>query len=84
MICVLLIYFGLFQNADSSLEYFGQRRTDLNVSEKFQGVETASQIRYVSYFEKLLRLSNLKYPQNTDLEFEEIRIFGTYSACPIH
>ena len=36
MICILLIEFELFKNAATSLEYFGQRRTDTNVSSKFQ------------------------------------------------
>ena len=33
-----------FQDASESLQYFGQRRTDLNVSNQFQGVETYSQV----------------------------------------
>ena len=37
------------------MEYFGIRRTDMHVGETFQGVETASQIRYVGYFEKIKR-----------------------------
>ena len=36
MICILLIEFGMFENASNSLEYFGQRRTDRNVSQRFQ------------------------------------------------
>ena len=36
MICILLVEFGVFSNAENSLEYFGQRRTDRNVSEMFQ------------------------------------------------
>jgi PTEN phosphatase family protein len=43
MICVWLIRAGLIKDAASSLNYFGERRTDLNVSRKFQGVETPSQ-----------------------------------------
>ena len=49
MICILLVELGVFDSAHTSLEYFGQRRTDKNVSSRFQGVETASQIRY-SFF----------------------------------
>ena len=44
MICAILIDMGLFSNARDSLQYFGQRRTDLNVSQQFQGVETYSQV----------------------------------------
>jgi PTEN phosphatase family protein len=51
MICVWLVEAGVFTNAEQSLEYFGQRRTDTNVGNKFQGVETPSQSRYVGYYE---------------------------------
>jgi len=53
MICAILIDQGMFQEACDTLQYFGQRRTDLNVSKQFQGVETYSQIRYVHYFQQL-------------------------------
>jgi len=52
MICAVLIGQNLFENAGESLTYFGQRRTDLNVAQQFQGVETYSQIRYVHYFQE--------------------------------
>merc|ERR1719357_1776413 len=51
MICVWLIESGVFSSAAMSLDYFGNRRTDTNVSTKFQGVETPSQSRYVGYYE---------------------------------
>ncbi len=38
MICVWLVEAGIFTSATESLDYFGNRRTDLNVSKKFQGV----------------------------------------------
>ena len=41
------------QDASTTLTYFGERRTDLNVANQFQGVETFSQIRYVSYFTEM-------------------------------
>ena len=41
------------QDASTTLTYFGERRTDLNVANQFQGVETYSQIRYVSYFTEM-------------------------------
>ena len=43
MICVWLVESGVFTSAKTSLDYFGSRRTDTNVSKKFQGVETPSQ-----------------------------------------
>ena len=75
MICVLLVHLGIFADAATSLEYFGQRRTDHAVDTKFQGVETASQIRYVAYYEEL-RLSGRKYPEKVCLRIREIRISG--------
>ena len=54
MICILNLYRGIFRDAETSLSYFGDRRTDSRVANKFQGVETASQIRYVTYYEKLM------------------------------
>ena len=38
MICVWLVESGVFTSATESLDYFGNRRTDTNVSTKFQGV----------------------------------------------
>jgi PTEN phosphatase family protein len=43
MICVWLVEAGVFKSAETSLDYFGGRRTDTNVGKKFQGVETPSQ-----------------------------------------
>ena len=40
-------------DARESLDYFGGRRTDTNVGNKFQGVETPSQSRYVGYYEAM-------------------------------
>ena len=38
MICVWLIEIGIFTSAEDSLDFFGHRRTDTNVSSKFQVV----------------------------------------------
>ena len=40
-----------------------------------QGVETASQIRYVTYYERLLR-RGLRYPEEVWLRMREINITG--------
>ena len=58
-----------------SLDYFGNRRTDTNVSSKFQGVETASQIRYVTYFERLKKM-NVQYPVDVSVAIKTIEITG--------
>merc|ERR1739838_918786 len=55
MICVFLIDTGAFRDAEHCLGYFGDRRTDKNVDNKFQGVETPSQSRYVGYYEQVVR-----------------------------
>eukprot|EP00094_Tigriopus_californicus_P011182 TCALIF_10791-PA protein Name:"Similar to TPTE2 Phosphatidylinositol 3,4,5-trisphosphate 3-phosphatase TPTE2 (Homo sapiens)" AED:0.03 eAED:0.03 QI:1078/0.83/0.57/1/0.66/0.57/7/173/580 len=75
MICILLIEFEIFKDAMTSLEFFGQRRTDRNVSKQFQGVETASQIRYVTYFEKLRNLRQI-YPEKIWMKMERMKISG--------
>ena len=36
MICILNLYEGIFKDAESSLSYFGDRRTDTRVDQKFQ------------------------------------------------
>jgi hypothetical protein len=41
MICVWMIETGVFTSAGESLDYFGHRRTDTNVSKKFQVVNPA-------------------------------------------
>ena len=84
MICILNLYRGIFRDAETSLSYFGDRRTDERVDDKFQGVETASQIRYVSYYEKLMR-SQGKFPwmpENwTELKLPEIVQLKIVKIC---
>ncbi|XP_062576064.1 phosphatidylinositol 3,4,5-trisphosphate 3-phosphatase TPTE2-like [Saccostrea cucullata] len=53
MICTWLIHTELFEQAQESLNYFGERRTDRREGKMFQGVETPSQSRYVEYYEKV-------------------------------
>eukprot|EP00090_Calanus_glacialis_P039784 TRINITY_DN6927_c0_g1_i6.p1 TRINITY_DN6927_c0_g1~~TRINITY_DN6927_c0_g1_i6.p1 ORF type:complete len:599 (-),score=158.90 TRINITY_DN6927_c0_g1_i6:76-1872(-) len=75
MICAILIDKGLFKEAGDTLQYFGQRRTDLNVSEQFQGVETYSQIRYVHYFQTLNQ-ENIREVPSRPLVVKTINITG--------
>lgn len=75
MVCAVLIDQGLFSEAMDSLQYFGQRRTDLNVSSQFQGVETYSQIRYVHYFQDLVGDGIKEIPSNP-LIVKQINITG--------
>ncbi|KAB7504423.1 Phosphatidylinositol 3,4,5-trisphosphate 3-phosphatase TPTE2 [Armadillidium nasatum] len=65
MICVVLIDTGLFKNAAQCLGYFGDRRTDKNAGDKFQGVETPSQSRYVGYYEQIVNIGRILPPETT-------------------
>ena len=75
MICVWLIESGVFSSAAMSLDYFGNRRTDTNVSKKFQGVETPSQSRYVGYYE-WVKNNKMQLPAKVPLRLTEITVTG--------
>jgi len=75
MICVWLIESGVFTSAALSLDYFGNRRTDTNVSKKFQGVETPSQSRYVGYYE-WVKSNNMQLPAKVPVRLTEITLTG--------
>lgn len=75
MICVWLIESGVFTSASLSLDYFGHRRTDTNVSKKFQGVETPSQSRYVGYYE-IVKNNGRILPESVPVRLTEIIITG--------
>ena len=75
MICIWLIESGVFSSATNSLDYFGNRRTDTNVSKKFQGVETPSQSRYVGYYETVKNRGRI-LPDKIPLKLTEITITG--------
>jgi len=69
-----LIESGHFTKAADALEYFGHRRTDFEVGDMFQGVETVSQIRYVGYFEKLKTQFNNKLPPQKVIMLKQVTI----------
>ena len=75
MICVWLIESGVFCSAANSLDYFGNRRTDTNVSKKFQGVETPSQSRYVGYYE-WVKNNDRQLPAEVPVRITQIKITG--------
>lgn len=54
MICSWLLWSGHCTRAADALDLFQRRRTDEKIRGKWQGVETASQRRYVHYVERLL------------------------------
>lgn len=74
IICVWLIECGIFEEAKDSLDYFGDRRTDLSVGSKFQGVETPSQSRFVGYYEKVKKLYNGELPPRKELKIKSFKI----------
>ena len=76
MICVWLIESGVFDSASMSLDYFGHRRTDTNVSKKFQGVETPSQSRFVGYYEWMKNKNGGQLPEKVSLRICEVIITG--------
>lgn len=76
MICVWLVEAGLFGSAEASLDYFGNRRTDLSVGRKFQGVETPSQSRYVGYFQKIKEKYGGIPPEEVPLKLSKIKIYA--------
>ncbi|KAM4815074.1 phosphatidylinositol 3,4,5-trisphosphate 3-phosphatase TPTE2-like isoform 1-T1 [Thomomys bottae] len=76
MISILLLATGTFLTAKDSLEYFGERRTDRNVSSQFQGVETPSQSRYVHYFDILKNVLNWEMPVKKPLKIVKFVIYS--------
>ncbi|XP_033742878.1 phosphatidylinositol 3,4,5-trisphosphate 3-phosphatase TPTE2-like [Pecten maximus] len=76
MICTWLIDCGLFGDAQESLDYFGDRRTDLTVGKTFQGVETPSQSRYVGYYEKVKKDLKGQLPPRKEKKMTSVKIEG--------
>ncbi|CAH2224989.1 phosphatidylinositol 3,4,5-trisphosphate 3-phosphatase TPTE2-like [Pelobates cultripes] len=74
MVCTYLVDCDQFESAKESLDYFGERRTDTSVSTKFQGVETPSQSRYVTYYEIIKNKYQLQLPPEKKLKIRSIRI----------
>ena len=48
MISCYLLHSGVFETAEDALSYFASRRTDFSVGDKYQGVQTPSQERWVA------------------------------------
>ena len=55
-ICCLLLYMNIFNTVDECLQYYGMMRV-----ENGKGVTIPSQIRYVEYFENILK-NNMQHP----------------------
>ena len=76
MISAWLVRSGLFVEAGKSLAYFSDRRTDKNLGNKSQGVETPSQSRYVIYYERLLTEMSGSLPPPVSLKITKMTING--------
>jgi len=53
-ICCYLLHSQNIHNADASLAYFAHRRTDESRGDTYQGVQTPSQARYISYYDRMI------------------------------
>ena len=70
LICCLLLYMNVFDNSDECLQYYGMMR-----SENGKGVTIPSQIRYVNYFEKMIK-DNMAHPVTfIKKKIQKIRMF---------
>ncbi|XP_064157814.1 phosphatidylinositol 3,4,5-trisphosphate 3-phosphatase TPTE2-like [Anguilla rostrata] len=74
MVCTWLIDSNQFESAQESLDYFGERRTDISSSSKFQGVETPSQSRYVGYYEIMKNTYDRQLPPEKSLRIRSVQI----------
>ncbi|XP_053419091.1 phosphatidylinositol 3,4,5-trisphosphate 3-phosphatase TPTE2-like isoform X2 [Nycticebus coucang] len=80
MVCVSLIARGIFLTAEDSLYYFGARRTDKTSSNKFQGVETPSQNRYVGYFAQVKNTYQWNLPPRKMLLIKKVIIYSIHGV----
>jgi len=62
-VSMLLIYLGLFKNAEDATKYFKSRRAPHD--DEFRGVETDEQFRHVEYFARILQEFNGTIPFQT-------------------
>ncbi|KAL4229892.1 Phosphatidylinositol 3 [Mactra antiquata] len=74
LICTWLVECGQFEDAAESLDYFGDRRTDLDHGKTFQGVETPSQSRYVGYFSTVRNKMNGNLPKERFIAITMVKI----------
>ena len=71
LICCLLMYMNVFKTSDECLQYYGMMRV-----ENGKGVTIPSQIRYVSYFERILS-NNMTHPITfVKKNIKKIRMYG--------
>lgn len=76
MVAAWLVRSGQFPQAQQSLAYFRERRTDRSRGTKSQGVDTPSQSRYVCYYERLLTELSGELPPPTALRLSKMVVSG--------
>eukprot|EP00049_Salpingoeca_infusionum_P018316 m.356658 g.356658 ORF g.356658 m.356658 type:complete len:530 (+) comp17595_c0_seq1:171-1760(+) len=59
-----------------ALNHFARRRTDLAVSQQFQGVQTPSQSRFVGYIEEIVNKYNRQLPPTRTKHISAIRVIS--------
>lgn len=74
MISIWMLESGQCKTAEAALKIFGNARTDWDKGNKFQGVETPSQSRYVGYYEKILTQYGGNLPPRNELKLTKIII----------
>lgn len=74
LVCTWLIECGQFDEAQDCLDYFGDRRTDLDQGKTFQGVETPSQSRFVGYFSTVKNKYEGVLPKERFIRITSVRI----------
>eukprot|EP01102_Stenamoeba_stenopodia_P002524 TRINITY_DN12360_c0_g1_i1.p1 TRINITY_DN12360_c0_g1~~TRINITY_DN12360_c0_g1_i1.p1 ORF type:complete len:498 (+),score=102.62 TRINITY_DN12360_c0_g1_i1:32-1495(+) len=76
MVCCWLLYNGDFITAEQVMTHFGKKRTDAFKKGKIQGVETASQVRYVRYWDKLCK-NGKTIPEHSGIALTSIKVTMT-------
>eukprot|EP00056_Hartaetosiga_gracilis_P001465 m.45051 g.45051 ORF g.45051 m.45051 type:complete len:514 (-) comp10650_c0_seq2:829-2370(-) len=74
MICSYLLYSGKFDRAKDALDYFALRRSDYAVSQQYQGVQTPSQGRFVTYFQEVVNTYGKKIPPLKENTITRMRV----------
>lgn len=71
LICCLLMYIEFVTNSQDAMRYFGLMRTA-----KGRSVKIPSQIRYINYFETLLRQNKLTDFEPRKVTLKKIKLYG--------
>lgn len=89
MICAYLLYYGVCHSGVEVMDLFAHKRTDPTKPGRLQGVETASQRRYVEYFSNVVRSGKILPPPTrlyiTNVSVKLIspdKLQGTYQMAP--